>query len=328
MRAWTVREFGPFRQVLRLEERPLPGLVRGSVRVRVRAADINFPDLLMIAGLYQVRPELPFTPGFAAVGEVVEVVEGGEPGGLAAGDRVVCPLPFGGFQESVCIPVQDAFPIPQAMSDAEAAAFFVSFQTAWFALVHRARLTAGERLLVHAGASGVGTAAIQMGKVLGATVLATAGGREKVELCRRLGADHVFDHLAGDFAAGVREATGGHGADVVFDPVGGDPFDRSLRCIAWEGRLLVIGFASGRIPTVPANRVLLKNIGVLGMYWGGYWERTPERVREAHGELVELYRQGRIAPAIDREVPFEKLPEALAAVERREVRGKAVLALS
>jgi NADPH2:quinone reductase len=214
------------------------------------------------------------------------------------------------------------------MSDAEAAAFFVSFQTAWFALVHRARLMAGEVLLVLAGASGVGTAAIQMGKALGAVVVATAGGAEKIALCRRLGADHALDHKAGDFAAAVQEITGGRGADVVFDPVGGDPFDRSLRCIAWEGRLVVIGFASGRIPTVAANRVLLKNIGVLGMYWGGYWQRTPQQVHQAHDELVELYRQGRIELAIDREVPFEELPQALAAVERREIRGKAVLAVA
>lgn len=324
MRAWEVREFGPFRDVLHLAEQPSPAATNGCAVVRLRAADVNFADLLMIAGKYQVRPELPFTPGFAAAGEVVS---GGEEGGLSVGDRVVCPVPFGGFREVLCVPAQDTLPIPAAMSDAAAAAFFLVFQTAYFAL-REARTRAGETLLVHAGASGVGTAAIQLGKVLGATVIATVRGDEKLGLCRRLGADHVIDSEAGDFVPEVQRLTDGRGADVILEPVGGDVFNRSLKCIAWRGRILPVGFAGGIIPTIRANQVLLKNIAVLGMYWTTYWENAREEVRSAHGELMELYRQGRIAPVIDREYPLEELPRALESLERRECRGKAVLAFS
>lgn len=321
MRAWTVREFGPFRNVLRLEDQISPTVTNGCMLVRVGAADVNFPDLLMIAGRYQVRPELPFTPGLAVAGEVVL---GGDAAGLAAGDRVICPLPFGGFREYLTVSHQDAFPIPPSMSEADAAAFFLTFQTGWFAL-HKARLRAGETLLIHAGASGVGTAAIQYGKVLGATVIATASSPEKRALCRRLGADLTVDSRSRDFVAAIHEMTYGRGADVIFDPVGGEMFDRSLKCIAWEGRILPIGFASGSIPAVRANRILLKNIGVLGMYWSSYWANAPGEVRAAHSELVSLYEQGRIAPVIDRYYPLEELPQALEALEKHECHGKVVL---
>jgi NADPH2:quinone reductase len=320
MLAWTVHEFGPFRQVLHLEEQPPPAADGGAL-VRVHAADVNFPDLLVIAGKYQVKPELPFTPGFAAAGEVIEGA-----GDLAAGERVVCPLPYGAFREVVRVPPEDALPVPSFMSFAEAAAFFLSFQTGWLALFRQARLQPGETLLVHAGASGVGTAAIQLGKVRGAVVVATAGSAEKRDLCRRLGADHVLDHRE-DFAAAVRALSGGRGADVVFDPVGGELFERSTQCIAHEGRILPIGFASGTIPAIGANRILLKNISVVGMYWTTYWDRRRDLVRQAHVELLALYHEGRIAPVIHREYPLAELPRALAAIEGQECRGKAVLAM-
>jgi len=344
MRAWMVGEFGPFRQVLRLQERPLPASAprpgdgpggasvpsrspdrAAGALVRVEAADVNFPDLLLIAGAYQLRPELPFTPGFAAAGRV----EQADPDHtLAVGDRVVCPLLYGGFQEYLRVQARDAFPIPAAMSAAVAVAFFLSFQTAWFALVRQARLRPGEVLLVHGGAGGVGAAAIQLGKVLGAEVVATARGEDKCAASRLLGADHALDSATQDFVAAVRQITGGRGADVVFDPVGGDLFERSTKCIAWEGRILPIGFASGTIPSIGANRILFKNIAVVGMYWTSYWQHAPEDVRRVHSELVELHGQGRIAPLIHREYPFELLPRALAAVERREIRGKAVLTMN
>jgi NADPH2:quinone reductase len=214
------------------------------------------------------------------------------------------------------------------MSYAEAAGFFLIYQTAYFALVRQARLAPGETLLVHAGASGVGTAAIQLGKALGATVLATARGEAKLAFCRQLGADHTIDYTTGDFASAVLDITGGRGANVIFDPVGGDVFDRSTKCIAWEGRLLPIGFASGRIPKIGANRILLKSISVQGMYWSTYWQNAPQWVREAHDTLIELYLQGRIAPVIWRRYPLTQLPEALAAVVNRETRGKAVLTVT
>lgn len=346
MRAWTVDAFGPFRQVLRLAERAEPAAAPrpqpnshpgpqnpetpesterspGTALVRVEAADVNFPDLLLIAGTYQVRPAVPFTPGFAVAGRVVEP----DPAGmLAAGARVVCPVLYGGFQERVLVQARDAFPIPPTMSAAEAAAFFLVFQTAWLALRRRAQLRPGEVLLVHGGAGGAGSAAIQVGRALGATVIATAGGARRTAACRELGATHALDHTAGDFVAAVREATGGRGADVVFDPVGGEVFERSLKCLAWEGRILPIGFAAGAIPAIGANRILLKNISLLGMYWSSYWQHASGEVHRAHAELVALYEEGRIAPHLDHEVPFADLPLALAALENREVIGKLVLA--
>lgn len=325
MRAWTVREFGPYQEVLRLEDRPEPPVRPGAALVRVLAAGINFPDILMIAGKYQERPGLPFIPGFEGAGEVVEAPRGC---GLAVGDRVICQVGHGAFCEALCIDPPDVFPVPPGMPDAEAAGFFLIYQTAWVALVHRARLCAGEVLLVHGGAGGVGSAAIQLGKARGAVVVATAGGAEKVELCRRLGADHAIDYTAQDFAAAVQEITGGRGADVVFDPVGGDVFDRSIRCLAWEGRILPIGFAGGRIPSVAANRVLLKNISVLGMYWGTYWRHAPHVIREAYAGLVELYERGSLRPLIHQVYAMEELPRALTALEHRECRGKAVIEIA
>jgi NADPH:quinone reductase len=324
MRAWTIREFGPFQEVLRLEEQPSPSPPPGTALIRVRTAGVNFPDLLMIAGKYQVRPPLPFIPGFETAGEVVEAPPGS---GIASGDRVMCQVGHGAFCEALCAAPEDLFSIPDDMSDEQAAAFFLTYQTAWVALVHRARLRPGELLLVHGGAGGVGSAAIQLGKALGAVVVATAGGEEKAAVCRQLGADHAIDYAGQDFAAAVQEITSGRGADVILDPVGGDVFDRSTRCIAWEGRLLPIGFTSGRIPAIAANRLLLKNISVLGLYWGSYWQRAPHVVREAYAGLVELYERGSLRPLIHRLYPMEGLPEALAAVAGRRCRGKAVLAV-
>jgi NADPH:quinone reductase len=322
MQAWTVREFSSFREALRLTELPGPRPESGSALVRVQAAGVNFADLLMIAGRYQVKPPLPFIPGFEAAGVVVEAADGA---GCAPGDRVMCPLGFGAFCELLRVAPRDAFAVPDSMTDAEAAGFFLTYQTAYIALVHRARLGAGEVLLVHGAAGGAGSAALQLGKALGATVIATAGQERKVDLCRRLGADHAVDYRSRDFVPLVLEVTGGRGADVVFDPVGGDVFDRSTRCVAWEGRILPIGFAAGRIPAIAANRILLKNIAVLGMYWSTYPEHAPEVVREAHARLTELYRQGKLQPLIGGEYPLEQLPQALAAVAGRESCGKVVL---
>jgi len=322
MRAWTVREFGPYQKVLQLEERPDPSVRPGAALVRMLAAGINYPDILMIAGKYQERPELPFIPGFEGAGEVIEAPHGS---GLAPGDRIICQVGHGAFCESLWVEPPEVFPVPPRMSDAEAAGFFLAFQTAWLALVHRARLRPGEVLLVHGGAGGVGSAAIQLGKALGAVVVATARGIGKVSLCRRLGADHSVDYTAEDFAALVQEITGGRGADVIFDPVGGDVFDRSTRCIAWEGRILPIGFASGRIPSLAANRILLKNISVLGLYWGTYWEHAPHVIRDAWNGMVELYERGSLRPLVHHLYPMEELPQALDAVANRECCGRAVL---
>ncbi|NEK56596.1 NADPH:quinone oxidoreductase family protein [Geodermatophilus sabuli] len=316
MRAWRVHELGDPSTVLRLEdvEQPTPGA--GQVLVRVRAAALNFPDILMVQGKYQERPPLPFTPGVELCGEVVETgqrVIGGPSGGPGA------------FAEYALMDADSAWPVPDGMPDEKAAALFLTYQTGHVGLHRRAHLQAGEWLLVHAGAGGVGSAAIQLGKAAGARVIATAGGPRKVEVCRELGADHVVDYTAEDFVPVVKEVTGGHGADVVYDPVGGDVFDKSRKCIAFEGRLVVVGFTSGRISDAPANHALVKNYSVVGLHWGLYRTREPALIGQVHQELAELVRSGRIDPMVGAVRPLEQAPEALAQLGDRSTVGKVVL---
>jgi NADPH:quinone reductase-like Zn-dependent oxidoreductase len=211
------------------------------------------------------------------------------------------------------------------MPDDEAAALFVTYQTSYFALVHRVALQPKETLLVHGGAGGVGISAIQLGKAMGATVIATAGADDKLDVCRKAGADHAINYKDEDFVAAVQKLTGGKGADVVYDPVGGDVFDRSLKCIAWEGRILVIGFASGRIPELAANKVLLKNISVVGLFWGQYLIRDPQKVKDAHTALCAMYAAGSIKPLVWKRYPLAELPDALGALESRASHGKVVV---
>jgi NADPH2:quinone reductase len=299
-----------------LDDVPVPTPGKGQLLVKVRAAALNFPDVLMAAGLYQVRPPLPFVPGIELCGEV----EG-------TGQRVLgTPADGNGaFAEYVLMDADRAWPVPDGLSDEKAAALYITYQTGHVGLHRRAHLQAGEWLLVHAGAGGVGSAAIQLGKAAGAHVVATAGGPEKAQVCRDLGADHVVDYTAEDFVAVVKEVTGGHGADVVFDPVGGDVFDRSRKCIAFEGRLVVVGFTSGRIPEVPANHVLIKNYSVVGLHWGLYAQRDPAVFGLVHEELTRLFEDGRIDPLVSRVLPLEEAPQALDALAHRGTVGKVVL---
>lgn len=321
---WTVREFGNFQDVLRLEKLSAPpDHEPDSVLLRVHAAGVNFADSLLIGGHYQVRPTLPFVPGFESAGEVVEVPDGVT--GVAVGERVMWVGETGAFGELQRVSPSNLLAIPPAMDYGVAAAFPIIYHTAYSALVHRAGIEAGETLLVHAGAGGVGSAAIQLGRALGATVIATAGGAEKVGLCRRLGAHEAVDYRRDDFVAVVKELTGGRGADVIFDPVGGDVFDRSTRCVAWEGRIVPLGFASGRIPTLGMNRVLVKNIAVLGLYWTTYLEKKPDLVRIAHDALLKLYEEEKVRPLIFERYPMADLPRALDGVVSRRSYGKSVL---
>jgi NADPH:quinone reductase len=324
MRAWRVHELGEPTDVLRLElvAAPLPG--PGEVRIEVGAAALNFPDILLCQGRYQVRPPLPFTPGIEVAGTVNAVGAGAE---VPLGARVVAmpPLPGGGLAELVVAPAAEVLPVPDSLPDPAAAAFMVSYQTAHFALHRRAAIRPGETLLVHAGAGGVGSAAIQLGVAAGARVLATAGAPEKVRICRDLGAEMAVNYRTDDFVEAVREATAGRGADVVVDPVGGDVLDQSRRCIAFEGRLVVIGFAAGRIAEVPTNHVLLRNYAVLGLHWGRYREVAPELVRETHAELTRLHAEGRIHPLIFAELPLEEAPGGLRAIAERRTWGKVVV---
>jgi NADPH2:quinone reductase len=293
----------------------------------VRAAAVNFFDLLQLAGTYQVRPELPFIPGAEVAGEVVVAPEGS---GFAPGDRVLAAVPQEGLQRGGYAEVTNADPdatqkIPDSMPFAEAAAFFINYQTGWFGLHRRAGLKAGEVVLIHAGAGGVGSAAIQLAKAAGARVIATAGSEAKVDVCRSLGADLAIDYSRDDFVEAVKEFTRGRGADVVYDPVGGDVFDRSTKCIGFEGRIVVVGFTSGRVPAAAANHLLVKNYAVLGLHWGLYRQRAPELIAECTSHLFELYEQGKIRPHVGRQAPLAEAVDLLKAVAARQTTGKAVL---
>jgi NADPH:quinone reductase len=298
VRAWQVRQFGELRDVLTLAEVPDPEPGPGQLFVRVLAAPANFPDVLMCRGTYQVRPPLPFTPGVELCGEVVAV--GPDVTGFAGGERVVgmAALPAGSFAEVAIMDAASAYPAPEALDDAEAAAFFISYQTGWFGLHRRARLQPGETLLVHAAAGGVGSAAVQLGKAAGARVIGVAGGERKAEAARALGADEVIDRHQQDFVPVVKELTGGRGADVIYDPVGGDAYDRSAKCVAFEGRILVIGFAGGRVPAPALNHALVKNYSIVGLHWGLYATKEPSSLRECHEELVKLAASGSIKPLV------------------------------
>jgi NADPH2:quinone reductase len=316
MRAWRVHSLGDPAEVMSLDEvdQPTPG--DGQLLVKVRAAGLNFPDVLMTLGQYQEKPPLPFTPGVELCGEVVETgqrVLGSPSGGP------------GGFAEYALMDAAAAFPVPDAMSDEQAAALHLTYQTGYVGLHRRAALQAGEWLLVHAGAGGVGSAAIQLGKAAGATVIATAGGERKTEVCRQLGADHVIDYTTEDFVPLVKEITGGHGADVVYDPVGGEVFDKSRRCIAFEGRLVVVGFTSGTIPQAPVNHALVKNYSIVGLHWGLYRKHDPALFGQVHEALCALFTEGKIAPLIGQTLPLTELPQAMAAIADRSTVGKVVL---
>jgi NADPH2:quinone reductase len=319
MRAWQVHELGEPQDVLRLDDVPEPAAGAGMLRLRVDAVALNFPDVLLCRGQYQEKPPLPFTPGLEVCGTVLE--------GPRAGERVLAApaLPRGGMAEQVVVPEVAALRVPQEMPPAKAASMLITYQTGYVGLHRRAQLQAGETLLVHAGAGGVGTAAIQLGLAAGARVIATAGGPDKVQVCRDLGADVVVDYSSEDFVGVVKDVTAGRGADVVYDSVGGDVFDRSRKCIAFEGRIVVVGFAGGRIPEVPANHVLIKNYSVVGLHWGLYRQHDPAVIPQTHDALVELWRDGKVDPLVGAELPLEEAPAALTRLGDRGTVGKVVL---
>jgi NADPH2:quinone reductase len=323
MRAWRVRELGDPEEALKLEEVEDPSPEAGEVVVAVEAAALNFFDILLCRGEYQERPELPFTLGAEVSGRVSEAGEGVD---LEPGTRVLAApqLPRGGLAEKVAVAARRVFPIPQKMPSESAAALHIVYQTAHFALHRRANLREGETVLVHAGAGGVGSAAIQLAWAAGARVLATAGGAEKTGVCRELGAEVAIDYREENFVEVVKEETEGRGADVIFDPVGGDVLDSSRRCVAFEGRIVVIGFAGGRIAEAPTNHLLVKNYSVIGLHWGLYDRMMPHLIRETHDELMRLYEKGEIDPLVGETVSFEDVPQALVLLGSRATRGKLV----
>ncbi|GGR63454.1 NADPH2:quinone reductase [Nocardioides luteus] len=316
MKAWRIGSLGEPKDVMQLEEvaDPTPG--PGQLVVKVLASPANFPDVLMARGLYQVKPELPFTAGVELCGEVVALGEGvstGSTSGLQVGDRVIggAALPYGGFGELALMDAATTFPAPEALTDAEASSLYIGYQTGWFALHRRAHIQPGETLLVHAAAGGVGSAAIQLGKAAGATVIGVVGGPEKAEVAKKLGADVVIDRHEEDFVKVVKEVTGGKGADVIYDPVGGDTYDRSTKCIAFEGRILIIGFAGGRIQEAALNHSLIKNYSIVGLHWGLYNTLAPELVNECHAELTRMADEGSIKPLVSETLALEQVAEGV-----------------
>ena len=324
MRAWRVAFHGEPAAALRLADLPVPKPGPGEVLVRVRAVAVNFPDVLLARGTYQERPDLPFVPGIEACGDVVGLgpgVDGFRPGERVVGSRI------GVLSEYAVLPAPAVRRAPPELDDAQAAALTIAYQTAWFGLHHRARLREGEHLLVHAAAGGVGTAAVQLGVAAGARVIGVVGSPQKADVATAAGAHHVLVRGdAGDTIAGqVKELTGGGGADVVFDPVGGSSFEQSTRCVAFEGRIVVVGFAGGRLPEVRANHVLVKNYGVLGLHWALYQARRPDLVDAAHEELSRLAATGAIRPVVAEVVPFELAPAAVQRLADGTTTGRLVV---
>lgn len=325
MRAWRVNELGHPSTSLRLEEvdDPVPG--EGEIAIRVEAGNVNFADILLCQGIYQDRPGVPFTPGLETCG-IVEAVGPGVDVPLGVRVAGMSALPRGGYAEKALIRARTALPMPLDLPAADATVLYSTYQTAHVGLHHRGRLRPGEWLLVHAAAGGVGSAALQLGVAAGAKVIATAGGPDKVAHCLAEGAQHAIDYNEADLYRTVMELTDGHGVDVAFDPVGGSAGDVTRRLMAWEGRLVVIGFASGGVPDYPANHVLVKNYSVLGLHWGAYVEHGGRAViEEAHAHLIGLYRCGAIKPVITATATLDELPAALARLESRQVSGRVVL---
>jgi NADPH:quinone reductase len=330
MTAWQVTSAGEPLEVMRLARLPRPRPGPGQVAVRVSATALNFPDALLARGQYQERPPWPFTPGIELCGEIEAVGAGVDP--LRIGERVIgAPaLPHGALAELCLARAEDMLPAPAALDDATASAFFIAYQTGWFGLYRRAALRVGETLLVHAAAGGVGSAAVQLGRAAGARVIAVVGAPDKVEVARRLGAQQVIDRSTldgalGNLVAAIKDAAGPKGVDVVYDPVGGDSFQASTKVVAFEGRILVIGFAGGSIPSLPMNHPLVKNYSVLGLHWGLYRTRAPELVRRAHEDLTTLAAAGALQPLISRRMPFEEAAQGLTQLAAGRTVGRLVV---
>ncbi len=322
MKAVLCRAFGSPAD-LKLEEIASPPVSAGAVKIRVRACGVNFPDVLLIQGRYQLQPSFPFSPGLEVAGDVIEVGEDVTAPGL--GDRVIATMMYGGFAQEVVAPAELTLPMPADMSYEDGAGFALAYGTAHVGLAHRAQLQAGETLLILGAAGGVGLAAVELGKLLGARVIAAASSPRKLELTRAYGADDTLNYSRENLRDRIKALTGGRGVDVIFDPVGGDLFDQAARRIAWEGRYLVVGFASGRIPSLPANIALLKNASLVGLFWGAYLQHNPAVIRDSFALLLVWYAAGRLKPHIHRTFPLAEAPAALRELTERRALGKVLL---
>ncbi|MFV0298761.1 MAG: NADPH:quinone oxidoreductase family protein [Hyphomicrobiaceae bacterium] len=311
---------------LSIDEVPSPSCGAGQVRVGVKAAGVNFPDILMIEGKYQVKPPVPFIPGLEVAGEVLEA--GAEVTHVKAGDRVLAfARHAGGYASEIVLPGGIVTPIPDSMDFVTAASFPVAYGTAQFALDYRGRLKAGETLVVLGAAGGVGLAAIECGKLLGARVIAAAGGAEKLALAKSYGADDVIDYRAENLRDRLKELTDGKGVDVVFDPVGGNAFEQCVRAIGWEGRILIVGFASGDIPKVATNMILVKNFSTVGVVFGEHSARYPDDSRKLLTRLLGEWEQGKLKPRLWKAFPLAQARDAFAEISQRRVQGKMVLTI-
>jgi NADPH2:quinone reductase len=322
MRAVLCQEWGGPEKLI-LADVPPPPMRDSAVRIRVHAAGVNFADLLLIAGQYQEKPGFPFIPGAEAAGVVIET--GARVTGFEPGDRVMALTGLGAFAEEAMVDAPRVLRIPDSMDFAAAAGFPVAYGTSHGALEWRAHLQAGEWLLVTGAAGGVGLTAVEIGKAMGARVIACAGSAEKLAIAREHGADHLIDYSREDLRERVKSITGGRGADVIYDPVGGDVFDACLRSIAWSGRIIIIGFAAGRVSQVPANIVLVKNIDVIGFYWGSYQKHNPELLRRSFQQLFRWFEEGKLRPHISHRLPLAQAGDALMLLQQRQSTGKVVL---
>lgn len=302
-------------------DRPRPGA--GQITIRVVAAGLNFPDLLITRGRYQVKPDLPFVLGMELSGTILEIGDGVH--GLSVGDRVSAVVTWGAFSEVACVDAARAVPLPDEIDHRQGAALGLAYQTAWHALKNRAHLRAGERLLVLGAAGGVGLAAVQLGKAVGATVIAAASSDSKLAVCDQQGADHLVNYKTQDLREAITSIAGREGVDVVVDPVGGELTEAALRCLAWRGRHLVIGFAQGQIPSVLLNRVLLSEREVLGVYVGEYFRREPEARQVLSAEIHEYVRKGAFQPLISSSFPLAAYKDALDHLESGAIAGKLIL---
>jgi len=322
MRAVLCKEWGEPEKLV-VEDVPSPAMKDGAVRITVQAAGINFADLLLISGQYQEKPAFPFTPGMECSGTVTEV--GADVSSLKVGDRVMALTGTGAYADEVVIDANRVYKIPDKMDFISAAGFPVTYGTSHGAFDWRAHLQPGEWLLIFGAAGGVGLTAVEIGKAMGARVIACANGPEKLAIAKEHGADHLIDYSSGDIREGVKLLTGGHNADVIYDPVGGDAFDAGLRCVAWGGRVIVIGFASGRIPQAPANILLVKNIDVIGFYWGSYQARKPQLLRDSYAKLLRWYEEGKLKPHVSQHFDLKNVATAMDLLRQRKSTGKVVL---
>jgi NADPH2:quinone reductase len=323
MRVIEARAWGGLDQLAPGERPDLAVQETDQVLIEVAAAGLNFADSLLIAGKYQERPLPPFVPGFEVAGRVVSI--GAHVRRVKPGDRVMAVLDQGGFAEQVLAREADCFPIPPEMDFATAAGFAIAYGTSHGALEWRAQIKPGELLLVLGASGGVGLTAVEIGKAMGATVIACAGGPEKLAIAKAHGADHLIDYRAENLRQRIKEICDGGGVDVVYDPVGGELFDQALKCTNWGGRLLIVGFAGGGVPQIPANYLLVKNLAALGIYWGSYRRKQPQLVEASFRQLFSWYREGRLKPLISNRFDLTEAATALELLTSRRATGKVVL---